>query len=382
MSSADRHLLDGRIVTVGGRREPPRKSMQYHDLLSDALVRLGMAGTARGFPEGGAPVGCDFWWRGSIPDPLIQLRVVEMYRAFFDPDREWPAVMPEPERRVTAIFGKSPLAAPSLRKGYADAMRESYPFNFFGVAAYFSHYKLPVLWSRGQVVFDRSDGGRFVSIVPDSLHSDYPMIARQDETVFINPGGYERLPNDGYWARYALFLVLLRLRYCPDLDARDDQYNIRGVHEALATGGFLEAAVQDELDYPLFIRRFMDYYYPPDKPAPPLGAESADSNLAAQGDPAAPGPELVASETPDPEDPASQVTMLINDSSRLSLSVDELELSVRTSSVLRRAGIKTIGQLTLLSQEDMKTIGLGKKNVAEVRMLLGELGFDIDQPGG
>ena len=326
-------------------------------------------------------MGCDFWWRGSIPDAADQLRVVEMYRAFFDPDREWPAVMPEPERRVTAIFGKSPLAAPSLRKGYAEAMRESYPFNFFGVAAYLTPDELPVLLSRGQVVFDRSDGGRFVSIVPDSVYSAHPLLARQDETVFINPGGYERLPNGGYWTRYALFLVLLRLRYCPDLDAHDDWNNIRKVHEALANGGFLEAAVQSELDYSLFIRRFMDFYYPPEKTSLPPDDESADSNVTAQGDPAAPGSDLVASETPDPDDPALQVTMLINDSSRLSLSVEELEVSVRTSNVLRRAGIKTIGQLALLSQDELKTIGLGKKNVAEVRMLLGELGFDIDQPG-
>ena len=57
----------------------------------------------------------------------------------------------------------------------------------------------------------------------------------------------------------------------------------------------------------------------------------------------------------------------------LETSVDELELSVRSSNCLRNANIQTIGQLVAKSEEDIgKTRNFGKKSLDEIKTKLGE----------
>ena len=62
----------------------------------------------------------------------------------------------------------------------------------------------------------------------------------------------------------------------------------------------------------------------------------------------------------------------------LEMSIDELELSVRSYNCLKRAGINTVEDLTNKSEEDMmKVRNLGKKSFEEVRAKLQSLGFDL-----
>lgn len=59
-------------------------------------------------------------------------------------------------------------------------------------------------------------------------------------------------------------------------------------------------------------------------------------------------------------------------------SVDELELSIRTSNALRNAQIFTIGDLTKLSESDLlKKQNTGRKSVNEIKDVLGELGLEL-----
>ncbi|PZN13369.1 MAG: DNA-directed RNA polymerase subunit alpha [Bacillota bacterium] len=65
----------------------------------------------------------------------------------------------------------------------------------------------------------------------------------------------------------------------------------------------------------------------------------------------------------------------------LEMSIDELDLSVRSYNCLKRAGINTIGELVEKTPEDMmKVRNLGKKSLEEVEEKLAALGLSLKQP--
>lgn len=64
----------------------------------------------------------------------------------------------------------------------------------------------------------------------------------------------------------------------------------------------------------------------------------------------------------------------------LEMSIDELELSVRSYNCLKRAGINTVEELTNKTAEDMmKVRNLGKKSLEEVEDKLSELGLALKE---
>lgn len=64
----------------------------------------------------------------------------------------------------------------------------------------------------------------------------------------------------------------------------------------------------------------------------------------------------------------------------LEMSIEELELSVRSSNCLRRANINTVEELTQKSEEDMmKVRNLGKKSLNEIKFKLAEIGLGLRQ---
>ena len=63
----------------------------------------------------------------------------------------------------------------------------------------------------------------------------------------------------------------------------------------------------------------------------------------------------------------------------LEMSIDELELSVRSYNCLKRAGINTVEELTNKTPEDMmKVRNLGRKSLEEVLAKLKELGLQLN----
>ena len=62
----------------------------------------------------------------------------------------------------------------------------------------------------------------------------------------------------------------------------------------------------------------------------------------------------------------------------LEMTIDELDLSVRSSNCLHRAGINTVQELIMRSEEDMmKVRNLGRKSLEEVINKLAELGLAL-----
>jgi DNA-directed RNA polymerase subunit alpha len=62
----------------------------------------------------------------------------------------------------------------------------------------------------------------------------------------------------------------------------------------------------------------------------------------------------------------------------LEMTIEELDLSVRSYNCLKRAGINTVQELTMKSEEDMmKVRNLGRKSLEEVQEKLQELGLSL-----
>lgn len=67
----------------------------------------------------------------------------------------------------------------------------------------------------------------------------------------------------------------------------------------------------------------------------------------------------------------------------MDMSIEELDLSVRSYNCLKRAGINTVGELLQRTEEDMmKVRNLGKKSLEEVTQKLAELGLSLKQSDG
>lgn len=62
----------------------------------------------------------------------------------------------------------------------------------------------------------------------------------------------------------------------------------------------------------------------------------------------------------------------------LEMTIEELDLSVRSYNCLKRAGINTVQELTTKTEEDMmKVRNLGRKSLEEVQEKLEELGLGL-----
>ena len=62
----------------------------------------------------------------------------------------------------------------------------------------------------------------------------------------------------------------------------------------------------------------------------------------------------------------------------LEMTIEELDLSVRSYNCLKRAGINTVQELTTKSEEDMmKVRNLGRKSLSEIKAKLDELGLEL-----
>ena len=66
----------------------------------------------------------------------------------------------------------------------------------------------------------------------------------------------------------------------------------------------------------------------------------------------------------------------------LDMTIEELDLSVRSYNCLKRAGINTVGELVRKTEDEMmKVRNLGKKSLEEVEQKLAELGFGFNKSG-
>ena len=88
------------------------------------------------------------------------------------------------------------------------------------------------------------------------------------------------------------------------------------------------------------------------------------------GDSTQPGIKVVGGSEPEGDEPKKEGPG--------AMSIDDLDLSVRSNNCLRRAGINTVEELTQKSEEDMmKVRNLGRKSLDEVKKKLADLGLSL-----
>ena len=77
-------------------------------------------------------------------------------------------------------------------------------------------------------------------------------------------------------------------------------------------------------------------------------------------------------------DATDAMEIMVEKEEALEMTIEELELSVRSFNCLKRAAINTVEELTQKSEEDMmKVRNLGKKSLDEVKAKLEELGLGL-----
>ena len=65
---------------------------------------------------------------------------------------------------------------------------------------------------------------------------------------------------------------------------------------------------------------------------------------------------------------------------KLEMTIDELDLSVRSYNCLKRAGLNTVAELSTKSEEDMmKVRNLGRKSLKEIKEKLEALGLGFNK---
>jgi len=83
-----------------------------------------------------------------------------------------------------------------------------------------------------------------------------------------------------------------------------------------------------------------------------------------------------------PVQPVLADTKQETDGGQLDMTIDELELSVRSYNCLKRAGINTVGELCDKTEDDMmKVRNLGRKSLEEVLNKLKDMGLHLRQGG-
>ena len=88
----------------------------------------------------------------------------------------------------------------------------------------------------------------------------------------------------------------------------------------------------------------------------------------------------MAGEVPEEEGPESGFAKEPEDGPNLEMTIEDLDLSVRSYNCLKRAGINTVAELTQKTEDDMmKVRNLGRKSLEEVKKKLLELGSGLKE---
>lgn len=151
-------------------------------------------------------MGCDYFYRGSLNDHRLQEKVVELAAQFWS-DGMW--LYPEPKTLY-----------PTLRAINTFRSEGEYPFNFFG----FVPFPESDFLEHGQMVFDRTDGGRLVTFsklppVYDIEGMDLNKGLDRETVISVKRGGYFR-GSASY--RFGLLFCVIKRRYFHDLWVGDD----------------------------------------------------------------------------------------------------------------------------------------------------------------
>lgn len=276
-------------------------------------------------------MGCDFFFSGSIPATETQEKIIEFVRSHYSNADLF--IQPDPRSIYRTLIVKS-----------SQRQEKDHPFDFYGVIPF---AKTGIL-EHGQFIFDRANGGCLVRILklPDSFdvqpHSQY--VGEETAEVVIRDGGYNR-ELGGYG--FATLLNIIRLRWWPELDMDDDYGLCTRVGNLIWEYGLARRMANEQLDFDICMHL--------------LTREHERRHPEIQAMPVKWKPYI-----------------RIIDPDAIMIRLEDLELSLRSLNCLRKMHIETVGDLLEHSQRDLLSQrNFGRKNLAEVKDLLDNLGFHL-----
>ncbi|MDD2899028.1 MAG: hypothetical protein PHI31_09980 [Desulfuromonadaceae bacterium] len=167
-------------------------------------------------------MGCDFFYDGSLSDASAQEKVISLAKEYYE--NAGLTIIP------TDNIYPSRIANRNEKRRFRAHIDPAYPFNYFGIIPFPNYYFI----EHGQFVFDRTQGGKLVSLLKVPREYDFEWAPwdlvkvsdyiegyvdePEEYLVEVREGGYTRC--GGY--SFATLLNVIRLRWIPELQMGDD----------------------------------------------------------------------------------------------------------------------------------------------------------------
>lgn len=295
-------------------------------------------------------MGCEVFYNGQLSNPILQEKVIELVYSYYKKDCY--VIRPEPETYYhTWYLGKKPPG--------------KYPFNFFGVIPKLDEDNF---LDRGQFVFDRNNGGKLVTLnkIPGSYKSAWDEIDGDAEfDVIVDNGGY--YINIESSPVFLFLLNLIEIKWWPEFNYGEDCCLGKDFTcEDSLLFGFINSDIVDVLK-----KESLDF-----DAAWELYLQSGEQDDTEQKKDNI-GDQLLFSEEALEDNNLKSEPRFIHPNPE-EVSIDAMDLSVRSNICLEKSGVKNLGQLLKYSKKELIAIrNLTRKAAGEIIRKVRNYGYDL-----
>ncbi|MCW3488697.1 DNA-directed RNA polymerase subunit alpha C-terminal domain-containing protein [Dethiobacter alkaliphilus] len=263
-------------------------------------------------------MGNSFYYSGSLPDNRLQLQVINLVISYFGEISLYLNPDPGTEYMTEYDTGKPKL----------------YPFNFFGVVPLLKDS----LIEHGQFVFDRDNGGTLVRFHQLPAFFNIPPWdneINQNAEVVLQKKGYMR---GEYGLDFALLLNLIKIKWWPEFKFGDDYDTCEEVYNEIVGDAKLHSAIRKKaLEYNEYLNLYLQSLR---KRQPPSFRQK--QNKEPESDP-----------SPEPQ---RKPVLRVVPSNPAEVTIEEMDLRIRTYKFLKRAGINTLADILKYSESELKRL--------------------------
>ncbi len=291
-------------------------------------------------------MGCDVFYDGHLFNPILQEKVVELVSSFYA--NNYYIVRPEPETYYhTWCLREKPS--------------EQYPFNYYGVVPQLSDDSL---LNRGQFVFDRTAGGKLVTL--HKFPSPYKMAwssSYEDAVsdVVVENGGYDRML--GSVTSFVFLLTLIKIKWWSEFNFGDDYCCDEEIMDKLC-----------EIDLDVVLKKkYMDFDSAWDLYLKATGRNRKKQKHDNKGDQS-----LFPEENQKKEENNPEPDLRLVYPNPEEVSLEDMDLCIRSTRCLERSGVQNLDQLLRYSKKDLIAIrNLGLKSVEEIMRTVRSYGYEL-----
>ncbi len=238
---------------------------------------------------------------------------------------------------------------------------KQYPFNYFGVIPKLSDDSL---LDRGQFIFDRSAGGKLVTL--HKFPSPYKMAWSKsykdaDSNIVAENGGYLR--TMGSTDPFMFLLTLIKTKWWPELNFGND-YSCAEI--------IMDDIKEVELDF-ILKGRYLDF-----DSAWDLYSEAVEQLSIDQIDDCEEDQSLLLGKDQKNRNNSYDPKLRFWNPNPEKVSLEEMDLSIRSTRCLEKSGVENLDQLLRYSKKDLKAIkNLGKRSTEEIIRFVRSYGYEL-----